>query len=164
MLYRTIMMSTAPSPALVVGRSWVRVLGGMVVAVAAMITMSAPAAAAQAMPPVVAAQPAISAYSAGDGCTNAPDGVGRAGFETACADHDACYESGTSRLECDKALRDDIRASCTSAYADLDGEVKGPGGRAAQADRDTCLARSDTYFSGVRTYGRQYYVGSGDRS
>ena len=83
----------------------------------------------------------------GSGRTNGvvPDrGIGS--YVAACARHDACYASGTSRAQCDENLRKDVIASCWRAWG----------------APTTCFGIGGIYYVGVNRFGRSAYVGTGD--
>ena len=83
----------------------------------------------------------------GSGRTNGvvPDrGIGS--YVAACARHDACYASGTSRAQCDRNLAAEVNASCRRAWG----------------APTTCFGIGGIYYVGVRLGGVKAYEGSGN--
>jgi hypothetical protein len=64
----------------------------------------------------------------------------------ACARHDACYASGTSRAKCDRNLAAEVNAPCRRAW-----------GAPFQ-----CNGIGNIYYIGVRLGGVKAYEGSGN--
>ncbi len=87
-----------------------------------------------------------------DSCTGVPDGFGRADFQPACAVHDRCYGTATSRRECDRALLGNLTTACARAYP------------VTSSLRLSCYTVAGIYYVGVRLLGRGFYDGTGDPS
>jgi hypothetical protein len=84
-----------------------------------------------------------------DSCNFVPDSFGTAIFTGACDNHDACYSSSTSRLECDRIFLKELTSTCAMAYA------------LQPARRLTCFTIAGIYFIGVRLFGAPFYTGGG---
>lgn len=84
-----------------------------------------------------------------DSCNFVPDSFLTADFTQACDNHDDCYSSSTSRLQCDQTFLTELLHTCANA----------PGLQPAQ--RPTCYTIAGSYFIGVRLFGATFYHRSG---
>jgi hypothetical protein len=75
-----------------------------------------------------------------------PDSPGGNDVSAACAIHDACYASSSSRSTCDTRFLDDVRFACLRS-----------GGSS-----NACTAIANAYYLAVRIFARGAYVGRGD--
>ena len=140
-----------------------RTLRAVAAAVLVVLTALALGGTASAVPASApAAAPVTAPAAESDGCTKSPDGFGLASFEAACAAHDSCYESSTSRADCDTALRENIRSACTVAYDRIADRASGRALEQLQLDAANCLGQADVYHAFVRARGASHYVGTGD--
>lgn len=97
----------------------------------------------------------VAAAARPNGCTKSPDRIFLANFKPACDKHDICYSSGsrTSRKNCDLAFRSNLVAQCKKAY-----------GGTAGAVASGCAGQAGIYYSFVRSNGKSYYKGKGNKS
>ena len=117
------------------------------------------APAAHAAPVAAAGSVAVMAKAKGNGCSYSPDSWGKAKFKAACNKYDYCYspKSKTNRLNCDKALRTNLRKACAAAYPVNTAWRKVKNG----AQRISCEAAAQTYYQAVRKAGKHFYNGKG---
>lgn len=77
-----------------------------------------------------------------NGCTHAPDSLGRANITPACNQHDRCYSTyGSTKASCDNALYADIVDRCHMAYDNLIASVNPPNGYADEIMLDDYRAQ-----------------------
>lgn len=107
-------------------------------------------AAAQPMTPAHAGVAADTNYC-GPGKLHVPNKWGKADFNGACQNHDACYSesSTTDRADCDNNFLAGMQAACKSAYG-------------SGADYDACNGIAHTYYEAVHVGGKPFYHGKGN--
>ncbi len=92
--------------------------------------------------------------AAPNGCTGVPDRWFKANFKPSCDKHDICYSKGsrTSRKNCDLALLANLTVACVNAYGKIGAVVSG------------CVDTANSYYIGVRRFGKSHYVGRGSNA
>jgi Prokaryotic phospholipase A2 len=80
-------------------------------------------------------------------------------FRHACIHHGGCYQgldrggspAVVDRVRCDQLFRRDLEASCSEMY-----------GSSTDRRAQECDASAKSYYAIARSFGAQYYTGSGD--
>jgi hypothetical protein len=142
----------------IVQRSW-RVRCGV-----ALVILTAGVAGCAILGDLLNLPPTDGAQDGDSGCSSEPNGCGPSGllsvlvpecpfglvcFTSACNNHDICYTTcGTTQAACDEAFYTDLRAICSSNYAD--GDLR----------RTRCEWLAYIYWQAVARFGASYFDGA----